>query len=99
MMTQSTGPATRIAVLTSRKRVGASSRLSQPIQSESIGRASRNVVLMKSFTRRTFDDRDGGGAHPEKILVGIFDFNTDRARLRDAHPVEFAFHIRHAGGR
>src|SRR5690242_18196093 len=96
MMTQSTGPATRIAVLTSRKRVGASSRLSQPIQSESNGRASRNVALMKSFARRrSFDDRDRRSAHAEKILVGIFDFDANRETLRDTDPVQFAFHIRH----
>src|SRR5262249_11227606 len=99
MMTQSTTPATRIAVLISRKRVGASSRLNQPTQSESIGRASRNVALMELFRRRTFDDRDRGRAHTEKILVGIFDFDAHRKTLRDADPVQFALHIRHAGGR
>src|SRR5215472_1901587 len=99
MMTQSTTQTTRIAVLTLRRRVGASSCLSQPIQSESVGRASRNVALIwlaclicrasvpgaetfyrnalqlmcsaHSFRRRTFDDRDRGRAHTEKILVRI----------------------------
>src|SRR5215471_20988895 len=99
MMTQSTTPRTRIPVLISRKRVGASSRLNQPIQSESIGRASRNVALMELFRRRTFDDRDRGRAHTEKILVGIFDFDADREPLRDAYPVQLALYVRHARGR
>ena len=94
MMTQSTTPRTRIAVLISRKRVGASSRLSQPIQSESIGRASRNVALTELFRRRTFDDRDGGRAHAEKIVVGIFDFDADREPLSDAYPVQLPLYDR-----
>src|SRR5262249_17893394 len=99
MMTHSTTPTTRIAVLISRKRVGTSSRLSQPTQSESIRRVSRDVVLMELFRWRTFDDRDRGGAHPEKILVRIFDFDTDRKSLRHSDPVQLALHIRHAGRR
>src|SRR5262245_26341633 len=99
MMTQSTAPMTRMAVLISRKCVGASSRLSQPTQLESIGRASRNVVLMELFRRRTFDDRNRGRAHAEKILIRLFDFDPDRETLRDAHPVQFAFHIWDAGCR
>src|SRR5262249_29883384 len=98
MMTHSTTPVTRIAVLISRKRVGASSRFNQAIQSESIGRASRNVVLMELFRRRAFDDRDRGRAHAKKILVGIFDFDADREPLRDTHPVQFALHVWHTGG-
>src|SRR5262249_34697546 len=99
MMTHSTTPMTRIAVLISRKRVGASSRVSQPIQSESIGRASRNVVLMELFPRRTFNDCNCGCAHAEKILVGIFDFDADWESLRDADPVQLAFDVGHARGR
>src|SRR5262245_6721731 len=99
MMTQSTGPATRIAVLTSRRGVGASSRFNQPIQSESTGRASRNVVLMELPRRWAFDDRDRRRAHAEKILVRIFDFDPNWKTLRDANPVELAFHVGHARGR
>src|SRR5262249_10821693 len=98
MITQSTTPTTSIAVLRSRKGSGASSCLSQPIQSESIGRASRNVVLMELFGRRTLDDRDRGRAHAEKILVRIFDFDAHGKTLRDAHPVQLALHVRHARG-
>src|SRR6266705_3615177 len=96
MMTHKTAPATMMAVLISRPRVGASSLLNQWFQSESSGRASRNVALTKLFRWRTFDDRNRGRAHAEKILVGIFDFDTDRESLRDAHPVEFAFDVRNS---
>src|SRR5437899_5342109 len=84
-----------MAVLILRALVGASSPLSQPSQWESSGRASRRVALMKLFRgRRTFDDRDRGSAHPEKIFVRIFDFDADRKTLRHPHPVQFALHIR-----
>src|SRR5438132_10236968 len=102
MITHKTAPATMTAVRISRALVGASSRLSQPSQSESIGsepdwrNASRNVALMELFPRRTFDDRDRGRAHAEKIRVGIFDFDANRKALRDAHPVEFAFDVRNS---
>src|SRR5215472_12563068 len=99
MMTQSTTPRTRIAVLISRKRVGASSRLSQSIQSESIFRTSRNVVLMELFRRWAFDDCNRGRAHAEEVGIRIFDFDADRKALRDAHPVQFALHIGDSGGR
>src|SRR5260370_21608180 len=105
MMTHKTVPATMIAVLISRARVGASSLISQPIQSESLGsepdwrNASRNVALMELFPLRTFDDRDCGRAHAEKILVGIFDLDANRKALRDSHPRQFALHVRHACGR
>src|SRR5215471_16780313 len=52
-----------------------------------------------SFWRRTFDDRNGGGAHAEKILVRILDFNPNWKTLRDANPVELAFHVGHPRGR
>ena len=87
MMTQSATQTTSIAVLISRKGVGANSRLSQPIQFESVGRASINVVLMELFWRRIFDDRDRGCAHAKQILVWIFDFDAHRKSLRDPHPV------------
>src|SRR5205807_865108 len=99
MMTHKAAPATMMAVRILRACVGASALLNQWFQSESSGRASRNVALTKLFRRRTFDDRDRGRPHTEKILVWIFDFDTDRESLRDAHPVQFALHIRHAGGR
>src|SRR6266513_2069174 len=86
MMTHKTAPATMMAVLILRALVGASSRLSQPSQSESIGRASTNVALIL-FRWRTFDDRDRGRAHAEKILVGIVDFDANRKALRDSDPV------------
>src|SRR6266699_6559174 len=95
MMTHKTAPATMMAVRISLARVGASSCRNQPIQSESIGRASRNVALMELFLR-TLDDRDRGRAHAEKIRVGIFDFDANRKALRDAHPVEFAFDVRNS---
>src|ERR1700719_1934540 len=104
MMTHKTAPATMMAVLILRALVGASSRLSQPSQSESTEsepdwrNASRNVALMDSFPR-TFDDRDRGRAHPEKIGIGILHFDAHRKALRDADPVQFAFHIRYTGGR
>src|SRR4030095_11066180 len=66
MITHKTAPPARIAVRILRARVGASSRLNQPIQSESLGRASRKVALMELFPRRTFDDRDRGRAHAEQ---------------------------------
>src|SRR5258707_4320281 len=95
MMTHKTAPVTMMAVRISRARVGASSCRNQPIQSESRGRASRNVALMELFPR-TLDDRDRGRAHAEEIRVGIFDFDADRESLRDAHPVQFAFHVRNS---
>src|SRR6266436_5038805 len=95
MMTHKTAPATMMAVLISRALVGASSCRNQPIQSESIGRPSRNVALMELFLR-TLDDRDRGRAHAEKIRVGIFDFDANRKALRDAHPVKFAFDVRNS---
>src|SRR3954463_902988 len=94
MMTHKMVPATMMAVRILRALIGASSPLSQPSQSESSGRASRSVALMKLFRRRTFDDRDRGCAHPEKIEIRIFDLDADRESLRDAHPVQFALHIR-----
>src|SRR4030095_3803944 len=96
MITHKTTPLMMIAVLISRARVGASSRFNQPTQSESIARASRNVAFMRSFARRPFDDRNGGRAHPEKILIWIFYFDAHRESLRDTHPVQFAFHNRHS---
>src|SRR6516165_8119149 len=96
MMTHKTAPATIMAVLILRVSVGSSSCLNQPIQLESIGRASRYVSLMELLARRTFDDRDRGRAHAEKILVGIFDFDAHREPLRDAHPVQLAFHVRNS---
>src|SRR5213596_3791849 len=96
MMTHKAAPATMMAVRILRACVGASSLLNQWFQSESSGRASRNVALTKLFRRRTFDDRNRGRPHAEKILVGIFDFDTDRESLRDAHPVEFAFDVRNS---
>src|SRR5438128_1075589 len=98
MITHKTAPATMMAVLILRALVGASSRRNQAIQSESMGRASRNVALMDLFPR-TFDDRDRGRAHPEKIGIGILDFDAHGESLRDAHPIQFTFHIGHAGGR
>src|SRR5216117_3112301 len=92
MMTHKAAPATMMAVRILRACVGASSLLNQWFQTESSGRASRNVALTKLFRRRTFDDRDRGRPHAEKILVGILDFDTDRESLRDAHPVQFALH-------
>src|SRR5882672_10270432 len=99
MITHKTTPPTMIAVRISRARVGASSRFNQPVQSESLGRASSNVALMELFPRRTFDDRNRRRAHAEKIFVGIFDFDANRKALRDAHPVQFAFNVRDTGGR
>src|SRR6266480_5626653 len=99
MMTHKTAPATMMAVRISRRRVGASSLFNQPTQSESLGRVSRNVALMELFPRWTIDDRDRGRAHPEKIGIGILDFDAHGESLRDAHPIQFTFHIRHAGGR
>src|SRR5438105_8195085 len=87
MMTHKTAPPTMMVVRISRARVGASSCRNQPIQSESRGRASRNVSLMELFGWRTFDDRNGGRAHAEKIDIRIFDFDANRKALRDAHPV------------
>src|SRR5260370_39936857 len=94
MITHKTAPPTMMAVRILRARVGASSRRNQPIQSESMGRASTNVALMDLFPR-TFDDRDRGRAHPEKVGIGIFDFDANRESLRDADPVQLAFHVRH----
>src|SRR5882724_7507165 len=104
MITHKTAPATMMAVRMLRGRVGASSRRNQAIQLESIGsepdwrNASRNVALMDLFPR-TFDDRDRGRAHPEKIGIGILDFDAHGESLRDAHPIQLAFHIRNAGRR
>src|SRR6266496_584801 len=80
MTTHKTAPATMMAVLILRALVGASSRLSQPSQSESIGRASTNVALIELFLR-TLYDRNRGRAHAEKIRVGIFDFDANREAL------------------
>src|ERR1700731_3188148 len=105
MMTHKTAPATMMAVRISRACVGASSCRNQPIQFESPGsepdwrNASRNVALMELFPRRTVDDRNSGRAHPEKVRIGILDFDANRRALRDSDPVEFAFHVRHTGGR
>src|SRR6266567_5356002 len=96
MITHKTAPATMMAVLILRACVGASSLLNQWFQSESSGRASRNVALTKLFRRRTFDDRDRGRPHAEKILVGIFDFDADWKTLGDAYPVQLAFHVRNS---
>src|SRR6266576_3586177 len=98
MTTHKTAPTTIIAVLISRGDVGASSLFNQPFQLESIGRASTNVSLMELFPRRTFDDRNRRRAHPEKIFVRILDFDAHRKTLRDAHPVQFALHVRHTRG-
>ena len=87
MITHKAAPATMMAVLILRALDGASSRLSQPSQSESSGRASRNVALTKLFRRRTFDDRNRGRAHAEKIGIRIFDFDANRKALRDSDPV------------
>src|SRR5258708_27253997 len=91
MITHKPAPPTMMAVRILRARVGASSRRNQPIQSESMGRASTNVALMDLFPR-TFDDRDRGRAHPEKVGIGIFDFDANRELLRDADPVQLSFH-------
>src|SRR2546430_14285064 len=96
MITHKTAPPTMMAVRISRARVGASSCRNQPIQSESRGRASRNVSLMELFGRRTFNDCNGGRAHTEKIDIGILDFDAHRETLRDTHPVQFAFHVRNS---
>src|SRR6266699_578673 len=96
MMTHKAAPATMMAVRILRACVGASSLLNQCLQSESSGRASRNVALTKLFPRRTFDDRDRGRPHAEKILVGIFDFDADWKTLGDAYPVQLAFHVRNS---
>src|SRR5207302_10252414 len=98
MMTHKAAPATMMAVRILRACVGASSLLNQWFQSESSGRVSRNVALPKLFRRRTFDDRSRGCAHAEKILVGFLNFATVRKSLRDAHLVQCAPHISHAGG-
>src|SRR6266496_4234651 len=95
MMTHKAAPATMMAVRILRACVGASSLLNQWFQSESSGRASTNVALTKLFRRRTFDDRNRGRPHAEKVLVGIFDFDANRKALRDSDPVKFAFHVRH----
>jgi hypothetical protein len=87
MITHKTAPPTRIAVRILRARVGANSLFSQVIQSELTERASRNVALMELFLRRTFDDRDRGRAHAEKIDIRIFDFDPNRKALRDSDPV------------
>jgi hypothetical protein len=42
---------------------------------------------MKLFRRRTFDDRDRGRAHPEKVWIGILDLDANRESLRYANPV------------
>src|SRR5205807_6294881 len=96
MITHKTAPPTMMVVRISRARVGASSCRNQPIQSESRGRASRNVSLMELFGWRTFDDRNGGRAHAKKIDIRIFDFDANRKALRDAHPVQFAFDVRNS---
>src|SRR5438270_11423532 len=98
MMTHKAAPATMMAVRILRSCVGASSLLNQRFQSESSGRGSRNVALTKVFRRGTFDDRDRGRPHAEPILVGIFDFDTDRESLRDADRVHVALHRRDGGG-
>src|SRR4029450_7267459 len=98
MTTHKTTPTTRMAVLISLSRVGASSRFIQANQSESLGRA-RNVALMELFPWRTLDNGNRGRAHAEKILVGIFDFDANGETLRHAHPVEFALHNRHRAKR
>src|ERR1700736_4441166 len=98
MMTHKTAPPTMMAVLILRALVGASSRRNHAIQSESMGRASRNVALMDLFPR-TFDDRDRRRAHPEKVGIRILNLDANWESLRDADPVQFALHVRHAGGR
>src|SRR6266404_2219408 len=105
MITHKTAPPIMMAVRISRRCVNASSRLNQPSQPESSGsepdgrNASMNVSLMRSLPRRTFNDRDRRGAHAEKILVGIFDFDANGKSLGDTHPVQFAFHVRHTRSR
>jgi hypothetical protein len=42
---------------------------------------------MTSFVRRTFDDRNRGRAHAEKIDIRIFYFDANRKALRDSDPV------------
>src|SRR5438874_3037776 len=96
MMTHKAAPATMMAVRILRACVGASSLLNQWFQSESSGRASRNVALTKLFPRRTFDDRNRGRAHAKKIDIRIFDFDANRKALGDAHPVQFAFQVRNS---
>src|ERR1700736_3148298 len=98
MMTHKTAPPTMKAVRILRARVGASSRRNQAIQSESMGRASRNVALMDLFPR-TFDDRHCGRAHPEKIDIRILNLDANWKALRDADPVQLAFHVRNSRGR
>src|SRR5262249_32099488 len=95
MMTHKTVPPTMIAVRISRSRVGLSSCFKNPIQSESSDRVSWKAALISSLPR-TFDDRDRGRTHAEKILVRIFDFDSDREPLRDTDPVQLALHVRHS---
>ena len=71
----------------------------EPIRITRFHRASTNDRAHKLFRWRTFDDRNSGRAHAEKILVGILYFDADGETLRDAHPVQFPFHVRHTGGR
>ena len=99
MITHKTAPPTMMAVRILRARVGANSRLNQPIQSESLGPCFEKCRAHKLFPRRTFDDRNRGRAHAEKILVRIFDFDTNGESLRDSDPIQFALHIRDTGGR
>src|SRR5437660_12731478 len=98
MMTHKTAPATMMAVRISRARVGASACRNQPIQSESLGRASRNVALKELFGG-AFDARNRGRPQPEKIRVGIFDFASNGESVREAHPVKCGSSVRPTGGR
>ena len=47
----------------------------------------RRSMIRELILRWTFDDRDRGRAHAEKILVGIFDFDANRETLCYSHPV------------
>src|SRR3977135_3331524 len=96
MITQRTASTAMTAVRILRARVGANSLFSQVIQSELSGAPSRNVALMSLLGQRTFDDRNSRCAHPEKIGIGILDFDPHRETLRDAHPVQLAFHVRNS---
>src|SRR5437879_12033217 len=99
MMTHKAAPATMMSVRILRACVSASSLLNQWFQSESSGRASRNVALTKLFRRRNFDDHDRRRPQAEKILGGIVDFDTNGESSREGHPVPSAHSRLHASAR